>query len=149
MTKATAQTMHKIFFKKRHTRTLIVVAFFVVLGLYAINRAHNLLHGADIRVNNITDGAVVAESLVTISGKANNATFFSINDRQVFVSENYDFAEKVLLLPGYNVLTLKGEDKFGKKAITNVRIVYEPITPEGDETITSVSMSKDYGKENN
>lgn len=132
---------------KRHIGTASILLFFGLIGWYAVGRAHNLVHGAEIALNSLTDGQVVNEPLLTLSGTAKNAKSFSINDREVFVSEAYNFAEKILLLPGYNVITLKGEDKFGKKTEEQMRVVYRPTTTESDGTLISVSLNNTNAKE--
>ncbi len=139
--------MKKLLTTKHYLGVIVVIVFFGFMGWYAFGRAHNLIYGAEISVHSLHDGDVVDTPLVELAGVAKNARTFSINDRIVFVSEKYDFKEKALLLPGYNVITLKGEDKFGKKTESQLRVVYQPKTTNGAESITSVSMNNDYGKE--
>jgi len=128
---------------KRYFPVAIIFAFFLVLGLYAEGRAQNLIRGAQINVSSLSDGAVVNEPLIKIEGVAKNARDFSINDREVAVSEDYDFSEKILLLPGYNIITLKGEDKFGKKTEEQIRVVYHPLVAENGGNIISVSLNNE------
>lgn len=39
----------------------------------------------------------------------------SLNDRQIFPDESGSFAETLVLPNGYTIMSLKAEDKFGKK----------------------------------
>ena len=139
--------MEKLLRIKRYLRFGIIFAFFVLLAVYTHGRAVNLLKGAEINIASISDGATVNDPLIKVEGTAKNARGFSINDREVAVSEDYKFSDEVLLLPGYNILTLKGTDKFGKHTEKQMRIVYNPIETEAVSTdITSVSLIENNGK---
>jgi len=70
--------------------------------------------GPQISLVTPTDGSSLTNSLVTISGKARNISFISLNDRPIFVDQQGNFNEELVLSPGYNSWTLRAKDKFGR-----------------------------------
>ena len=91
------------------------VFLFIFILSYSYYKTKNLLRGVILEVNDVKDGQVFNQPLINLSGRAKNATRLYINGREISIDKNASFTEKMLLLTGYNVLTIKAEDKFGKK----------------------------------
>ncbi len=104
--------------------TLFLLASFAV-GFYSYARSKEFRVGPVINIAKPADGSVFLEPLVVISGRAENVSRISLNDGQIFVDANGNFSEKLLLLPGYNILTLRAEDRFGKKVIKTLELIYK------------------------
>jgi len=64
-------------------------------------------------------------SLVEVSGNAKNSIYLSLNGREIFIDKDGNFSEKVGLLPGYSIISLKAKDKFGKSAEKNFEIIHQ------------------------
>ena len=64
-------------------------------------------------------------SMVFIKGNAKNAIYLSLNGREIFIEKDGAFTEPIALLPGFGVVTLTAQDKFGKTAEKKFEIVYE------------------------
>jgi hypothetical protein len=111
---------------------LLVIFLFVIIGWYSYARASNLIHGVEIAFSGIKDGETFTDPLIEIKGNADNARDLYLNDRPISVDQSYNFKESLLLLPGYNILTIKGEDKFGKKSEKTIHLVYLPQTQPTD-----------------
>jgi len=88
--------------------------FVIILG-YTYYKTKNLLGGVILKVDGITDGQGFDSPEIKLFGSAKNATLMTINGREIFVDKDANFEEKLLLLPGYNIIEVKAEDKFGKK----------------------------------
>jgi len=99
----------------------------IIIVLYAIFRLHDLLFGIRIEVNGITDGMVVTEPKIVISGIAKKASLLTLNGNEVFISKDGEFSEPLVLLPGENVVLLYVKDKFGKDENREYRILYTPL----------------------
>jgi len=82
---------------------------------YGYLQSRNLVRGPSITVLSPVNGSNLDNQLVTISGKTKNIAGMSLNDRQIFPDENGNFAETLVLPVGYTIMSLKAEDKFGKK----------------------------------
>src|SRR3989344_85888 len=93
---------------------LLFIAVCTLVG-YSIFEARFLIQGPVISVDTPTNGATVTSSLIIIAGTAKNITDISLNDRKIFVDEKGNFSEQLLLAYGYNILTLKANDRFGRE----------------------------------
>lgn len=89
----------------------IGLAISAVIIAYALWNGRNLILGPSIKVIATNFPA----NPVTIKGLAKNVSFISLDDRQIFADKDGSFSEDVLLLPGYNIIKIEGEDRFGKK----------------------------------
>lgn len=100
---------------KKLLKISIPLLLFIIIGGYTYYKTKDLLRGVDLEVNGVADGQTFNDALITVSGRAKNATEISINGRKIFIDKAANFSEQIALLPGYNILDIKAEDKFGKK----------------------------------
>jgi hypothetical protein len=96
----------------------IGIALFAIIVLYALWNGRNLILGPQIEVLPLSS----EENPINIQGKARNVSFLSLNGRQIFVDKEGKFSEEVLLLPGYNIITIEGRDRFGKTNSAVIKI---------------------------
>ena len=96
----------------------------MILG-YALFQARNLIRGPMISIENPQNGSTLVESLISIEGHAENISYISLNDRQIFIDEAGAFKEKLLLSYGYNIMTIKAKDKFGRETQETLELVYK------------------------
>ncbi len=99
-------------------------AIAIVLG-YGAYRAKDFAEGPTITVDAPQDGRVFSESLVTLSGTAHNLSFLTLNDSKIFTDESGTWSERILLSKGYNVLTLKAQDRFGRTEVNTLQLIYQ------------------------
>ncbi len=119
----------------------LLAALFLTIGLYSYTKAANIINGADIQLQNISDGMTVADPLLSVAGNAKNSSSLTINDRPISVNQDYDFKESLLLLPGYNTITLSAIDRFGKKKEVTVHVVYSDPTPPNEALSTTMGKN--------
>lgn len=103
---------------------LIVLLFLIFIG-YTYYQAKNLIDGPIITVENPKDGSSSTQSPITIKGIAKNTSFIFIDDRPIYIDEQGNFSERILLLKGYNVIEIKARDKFGKEKKEVLEVVYK------------------------
>ena len=48
-----------------------------------------------------------------------------MNDRQMFTDEEGEFSEKLLLSYGYNIITVKAKDRFGRETKKTLELIYK------------------------
>ncbi|MCR4274941.1 MAG: hypothetical protein NUW02_02750 [Candidatus Campbellbacteria bacterium] len=129
----------------RRTRTygfvLLVVALLVSYAYYE-SRAY--IHGPQLIITAPIDGFSVKTEMLTIEGTATNITAITLNDRPIFVDETGHFKEDVLLMSGYNVLTLAVTDRYERKKVQYVRGIYTP-SPESMLEVGSSTRSLEDG----
>ena len=101
----------------------ILAIFFLFIISYAFFTSRDLLFGVKIRNVNLTDGATFSERVTEVSGKAKNAIHLSLNGRPIFIDQRGNFDETIALLPGYNIINIRAEDKFGNIDEHNYQIM--------------------------
>jgi len=95
----------------------------LILG-YGFFQARNLISGPEIVVTSPQNGESLSDPLVTITGTATNITLISLDDRQIFVDKQGNFSEKLLVPPGYTIIKLAAQDKFGRTIQRLVELNY-------------------------
>jgi hypothetical protein len=103
-------------------KKLAIWAFFVLLILYSLFQGRFIILGPNIHIDSPKNGDRV-ETLVTISGHADNISFISLNDRPIFIDKNGDFSEKWIAAKGVSIITMRARDRFGRQKETQVQIV--------------------------
>lgn len=103
--------------------TIVVIISLLILG-YGLFQARNLINGPEINVLTPTNGENVTDSLVVVSGSTSNITRITLNDRQIFVDKQGKFIEKLLVPPGYTIIKLVAQDKFGRVTQKLVELNY-------------------------
>jgi hypothetical protein len=124
---------------KFYFRVTMVVIFALFIGWYSYFQSRKLIGGPQIVIESPQNGATVKESLVEIKGKASNIKDISLNDRPIFIDEQGNFDEKLLVPPGYTIMSMKADDRFGRKTSQTLELYYDapPIVP----TVTPVASS--------
>lgn len=102
------------------------VSLFSIITIFGYEKMCFIFKGVEI---NATIEKGNDTSLATITGKAPNATYISLNGREIFVDKNGNFSEMISVLPGFSVVTLNAKDKFGKTAEKKFEMVYEGNAP--------------------
>ncbi|MBI1999533.1 MAG: hypothetical protein HYS74_02720 [Parcubacteria group bacterium] len=116
--------MHAAPYALRIKMGIAAIAAIIVFG-YAYNRSYALIAGPQIEISFPPDGATLNESLVTITGRATNITALTLNGREISVAQNGRVSETVLLSYGYNVITFRARDRFGRNAAAVRHVVYK------------------------
>lgn len=105
---------------------IIIISFFLLCFLgYTGYEIQKLFMGPKIVILSPTNGAVISNSEVEVSGTTKNINDISLDDRKIFVDEQGNFDEKLLLSYGYNVISIKASDKFGRKVEKVVEVTYK------------------------
>jgi len=93
---------------------------------YAAFETKRLLSGPQIRVFSPPSGITTTEALAAIEGEVRNSAAIYLNDRPVFVDERGQLREKLLLQSGYNIITLRARDRFGREKSEAIELVFKP-----------------------
>ncbi|MCC6323950.1 hypothetical protein IT400_04135 [Candidatus Nomurabacteria bacterium] len=100
-----------------------IVLFVVIITLVFINM-RGIIRGVQISAN--IDDPQSTTIISEISGNAKNATYLSLNGREINLDKNGTFNEKIALPDGYSVVTIEAKDAFGKSAIKTMEIYKAP-----------------------
>ena len=108
------------------------VLLFSVIAVFAYMKMSFLFNGVQLEAKiERTENSSVA----TIKGKAQNATYISLNGREINIDKNGNFSEPIALIPGLSVITIDTQDKFGKDKEKKFQVVY-------NESAQSVAFNK-------
>lgn len=111
----------------RNLASVIRIIGFSLLGLfivgYALFQASNLIRGPIIDIYTPQNGATYNSILIEIDGRARNIAYINLNGTKMFTDKDGYFSEKLLLSPGYNVVTLDATDKFGKHTEKKLELI--------------------------
>ena len=98
--------------------------FFILIVIYGILGAKDLIFGVKIKNVNLSDGATFTENIIKLTGTAKNAINLTLNGREISVDQSGNFNETIALLSGYNVINIKAKDKFGYIDEKNYKLIY-------------------------
>ena len=106
-------------------RAIIITVFILTIVGYSLFQANKFITGPKIYINSPTDGETTATSSVDIAGQAKNIAFISLDDKPIFIDEQGNFSEKLLLYPGYNIIKMFAKDHFGRTTEKQIGVVYQ------------------------
>ncbi|KKQ88220.1 MAG: hypothetical protein UT09_C0001G0005 [Parcubacteria group bacterium GW2011_GWF2_38_8] len=107
---------------KKILKVVFFSVFLLFIVIYAFSRSKDLIWGVKIKNTNLADGKV-EDNVARITGKAKNALSLILNGRVISINQAGDFDETIALLPGYNIVNIKAEDKFGNSDEKNYQII--------------------------
>lgn len=105
------------------TRHAILIFLGVLFACYVLFQARFIILGPGIAITSHTDGSIVHEPSLTLSGTVRNAAWLTLNDRQIFTDENGHWSEKLILAEGVSIMTIRVKDRFGREAVKSVHLV--------------------------
>jgi capsule polysaccharide export protein KpsE/RkpR len=119
--------MKKIINKDLHTYLKVIGIIFLATLIfgYALFQARNIILGPVIEIRSPQNGASLDNSLVEIKGKAKNISRISMNGNQIFTDNEGMFSEKLLLSYGYNIITIKVQDRFNRELERKLELIYK------------------------
>jgi hypothetical protein len=110
---------------KRYLLSALIVVFVLFGVSYGFFQARNLLRGPMLSLSGPANGSLLSASLAVIAGRAENAQKVMVNDRIIDVDESGNFSESLLMAYGYNIVTVKAYDRFGRETEETLQLVYK------------------------
>ena len=114
---------------KKIVKIVGLSVFFLLIIIYALFRSSDLIFGVkiknvDINGKPIQSGSTTGDNTLEITGVARNAIFLSLNGREISVDQQGNFDETIAPLPGYNIINIKAQDKFGHVDEKNYQLMH-------------------------
>ena len=126
--------------------TIILITTFIIAG-YSYYRTKDFIEGPVVTINYPSDGETIYSPVVEITGTAKNISYITLDDRQIYTDESGNFSEKLLLYPGYNIISIKVRDKFDRQKEKVLEVVYKskngPLPQETIEKTNTATSSSD------
>lgn len=113
--------------KPKHWFGLI---FCLIILAYSAYQMYGITSGPKLVIKSPTPNSAVHSPLVEIAGQAKRISRIYLDDNQIFTDEKGQFQEKLLLAPGYTIIKLRVQDRFGRQAEERFGLVYLPTVPE-------------------
>jgi len=117
-------------------RRLAGICLIVLAGLsiltYAYFKTKNLIEGPQITVLSPQSGEAVAAAHVILTGTSRNIARLTVNGRAVSVDQSGGFSEDLVLHPGYTIVSVRGEDRFGKEREVTLQLMRVKATTLGN-----------------
>jgi len=86
----------------------------------------NLVKGPILLIYEPANGETFTSPLIEVKGYIKNAAFATFNGNPIFINEEGNFYEKILLSNGYNILEIKVTDKFERIKLKKLELIYNP-----------------------
>ncbi len=111
---------------KKIISILLIAGFSLFIISFTLFNTKAISRGISLKVDGIENGVVYTDSVKEINGNAKHSKHLLINGREINISQDGSFKDFLVLAPGYNIITISAEDKFGK--IT--KEIYEVVKKE-------------------
>jgi len=108
---------------RRLPKILLFSAMILLVVGYAYLKTKDYIAGPQITITSPLNGSSVSNSLIEIVGTAKNISFISLNDRPIFIDESGNFKEKLLLYSGYNIMSVKAEDRYKRTVEKKLEVI--------------------------
>jgi len=108
-----------------YIKILLGVLFIAVILWYAYLESSFLADGPQFTFVTPTSGTIVEDSLVEIKGVVIRVSDISLNGNSIFIDEEGNFSEIILLSKGQNIITLEAQDKFERKITEVLELIYK------------------------
>lgn len=93
---------------------IVITVLVSLFCVYALFESLKLIQGPSIKITSPANFTTLTTDSFILQGKALRISTIWLNDRKMYISEQGDFKEKLLLSPGYTIITLRAEDRFGR-----------------------------------
>lgn len=100
----------------------------LILG-YALFAAYPYLRGPSLTVTSPTHNSNTEGETVSITGETTRVSYLSVNDYPVPLAEDGSFHIERAFPPGYTVLVVKAEDRFGREQSDTITFIHTHTPP--------------------
>jgi hypothetical protein len=132
-----------------YVKIIFIVVFSIFIIGYFIFNFRIFIAGPSIVVTSPQNGEETDKDLIEVTGKAQNTNFITVNDRPIFVDNEGNFKEFLLLSAGYNIIVIKAQDKFERKISKNIEVISKASAVDHSDIINiteeNSSTSTDSG----
>lgn len=121
MTPLRMQSVHL----SKYLRIAGTVVLVGIIVWYIQFQARNLIAGPQISVN-APLGTVQHNQIIPVRGYAENITKITLNGATIHTDESGYFNTLLTLPPGYTIMTIHAEDRYGRETSYTQSLVYDP-----------------------
>jgi hypothetical protein len=92
------------------------------LFLFIGAKTKNLIFGPSLSITSPKDGETLTDSLITIKGKTGNIASLYLNGRKIYINEEGQFSEELLIPLGYSIIEVRAVDREKDETVRRVRV---------------------------
>jgi hypothetical protein len=113
---------------RKDAKAWLKIVFFsgiliLILG-YSGFQARKIVEGPELTITSPVVEGVMTDPFVRVTGIAKNIREITLNDTPIYIDEQGNFNEKLVLIAGYNIIELEAKDKFNKQTKKTLELVY-------------------------
>lgn len=114
----------------------------IAAGIYLYTQLDTFIGGPTLSITEPADNSsVVTEEQLVVRGTAHNIDTLSLNGRGISVDQNTEFHEMLLVTPGFNIIEVTAEDRFGRTETQTRFVIYKP-PPQTPQTQATTSVDQ-------
>lgn len=122
---------------------IIILVIIIIIGGYTYYQTKGFSRGPILLIDYPSSGMTLENSLVEIRGLVKNASYITMNDRQIFVDENGKLKENILLSLGYNIIEIKIKDKYEREKKEVLELIYKPKLENSEKNKENTATTTD------
>ncbi|MFA6463595.1 MAG: hypothetical protein WCV55_01160 [Candidatus Paceibacterota bacterium] len=131
---------------RKKLAVILALIFLLSFLVYTGFEAEKLIFGPQIYITSPKDGSTLENNgAFSVSGTTKNVSFLSLNGRQIFTDANNNFNENLVLLPGYNIITLSAKGRYGKEISKKLQLYLVKSTENTFKAIETASSTESLG----
>lgn len=119
------------------------LSLLIIILIYAFFNARLLLAGPQIIIKSPENGLTFDTPFIELVGEARNTSFISMNGNTIYVNEEGEFREQLLLPPGTSIIKIDARDRFERSTEETLWYTYNgellEVTTSSPATSTSTS----------
>lgn len=115
---------------KKILKMVFLLIFLLFIITYIFFRSKDLVLGVKIKDVNINglpalEEIKITNNIVKITGNAKYAINLTLDGRVISINQKGDFDETIVMLSGYNIISLEAKDQFGNSDEKNYKLMYK------------------------
>ncbi len=110
---------------KSYIKISVVILIILFVSFYFLFKFQKVTTGPILNVETPKKWETFNENIIEVSGSVQNISKIKLNGRKIFVNQDKEFKEELLLYPGYNIIKIKVKDRFGKQKQKKIIIFHK------------------------
>lgn len=127
-----------MFSRKLIIRILTILGILIVVG-YSFFALKDVLRGPRIDIATPQSGYATTTQMIAVAGKVLRGNLFFINNATTTIDLDGNFNEQLLLSSGYNIMTLKARDRYGRTRSEVIEMILVPKVATSTNTSTATT----------
>lgn len=117
------------------------LSLLIIILIYAFFNARLLLAGPQIIIKSPENGLTFDTPFIELVGEARNTSFISMNGNTIYVNEEGEFREQLLLPPGTSIIKIDARDRFERSTEETLWYTYNGERSEIDISEIEIATS--------